>query len=53
MSISPSRYNDLEINKILEDQKIITFFAIDTKTKSIVIEFNHNTTQKPKKLLDQ
>ena len=46
---NPSHYKELEISKILKEQNIITFFAIDTRTNSLVIEFNHKYQPKTKK----
>ena len=51
MSISPSHYKRIEISKILKEQDIITFLAIDTKTQSIVIELNHKYHPKTKKVI--
>ena len=51
MSISPSHYKRLEISKILKEQDIITFFGIDTRTNSVVIELNHKYHQKTKKVI--
>ncbi len=47
----PPHYKGLEISKVLREQNIITFFAIDTRTNSIVIEFNHTYQPKTKKVI--
>jgi DNA replicative helicase MCM subunit Mcm2 (Cdc46/Mcm family) len=51
-SLSSFHYKKLKINEILQKEGIITFFAIDTRTNSIVIEFNHTYHQpKTKKVI--
>ena len=46
-----SHYKKLEISKILKEQDIITFFAIDTRTNSLVIELNHKYQPKTKRAI--
>ncbi len=46
-----SHYKKLEISEILQKEDTITFFAIDTRTNSIVIEFNHKYQPKTKKVI--